>query len=76
MPDEALGEIVLAFVVLAEDDVDDDELREFVGKRLSDFKIPERFQRVDEIPRTGSGKVQRHKLAELADQDESPSISS
>jgi acyl-CoA synthetase (AMP-forming)/AMP-acid ligase II len=76
MPDEALGEIVLAFVVLAEDDVDDDELREFVGKRLSDFKIPERFQRVDEIPRTGSGKVQRQKLAELADQDESPSISS
>jgi acyl-CoA synthetase (AMP-forming)/AMP-acid ligase II len=70
IPDEALGEIVLAFVVPAGDDIDDDELREFVAKRLADYKVPERFVRIDEIPRTGSGKVQRHKLVDLAESQE------
>jgi acyl-CoA synthetase (AMP-forming)/AMP-acid ligase II len=62
IPDEALGEVVLAFVVLSGDDVDDHELREYVAKRLAAYKVPERFERIEAIPRTGSGKVQRHKL--------------
>lgn len=70
IPDEALGEIVLAFVVPAGDDIDDAELREFVAKRLADYKVPERFVRIDEIPRTGSGKVQRHKLVDRAESRE------
>ena len=65
IPDEALGEIALAFVVAAGEPVDEDELREFVGSRLAEFKVPGRFRYVEEIPRTGSGKVIRHKLTEL-----------
>lgn len=66
VPDEALGEIVLAFIVLAGEDIEDDRLREFVGRRLASYKVPARFERIDQIPRTGSGKVQRHKLVETA----------
>jgi len=66
VPDERLGETVLAFVVITKDaEVSDEELRAFAEKRLTAFKVPERFERVDEIPRTGSGKVQRHKLREM-----------
>jgi acyl-CoA synthetase (AMP-forming)/AMP-acid ligase II len=66
VPDERLGETVLAFVVLADGaQVSAEELHAFAGERLTAFKVPERFERVAEIPRTGSGKVQRHKLAEL-----------
>ena len=66
VPDERLGETVLAFVVIAEHaEVSDEELRHFAENRLTAFKVPERFERVDGIPRTGSGKVQRHKLAEM-----------
>jgi acyl-CoA synthetase (AMP-forming)/AMP-acid ligase II len=67
VPDERLGEHVLAFVVIARDAaVSDDDLRGFAEQRLTAFKVPERFERVDQIPRTGSGKIQRHKLAEMA----------
>lgn len=66
VPDEALGEIVLAFVVLAGEDIDDEALHAFAARRLAAFKVPARFERIDPIPRTGSGKVQRHRLAELA----------
>ena len=64
-PDEALGEIVVAFLVInGETDTDDEALRAFLGQRLAQFKLPARFERIDEIPRTGSGKIQRHKLLE------------
>ncbi len=64
-PDEALGEIVVAFIVLDDEaGVDDDALRAFVGQRLARFKVPARFERIGEIPRTGSGKIQRHKLTQ------------
>lgn len=67
VPDEALGEIVVACIVLAGDEVDDEELRAFAEQRLADYKVPARFERVDEIPRTGSGKVQRHKLRAVSE---------
>ncbi|HEU4361817.1 MAG TPA: class I adenylate-forming enzyme family protein [Mycobacterium sp.] len=65
VPDPALGEVVLACIVCAGDDFDENELRMFLGERLSDYKIPARFVCIDEIPRTKSGKVQRHRLRTL-----------
>jgi acyl-CoA synthetase (AMP-forming)/AMP-acid ligase II len=66
-PDEALGEAVAAFVVADERAVEAEELRGFAAKRLAEFKVPSEFRFVEEIPRTGSGKVMRHRLAELLD---------
>jgi rifamycin polyketide synthase module 1/2/3 len=63
-PDEALGEIVVAFVVAQYDSVDVDDLRNFVAERVADFKVPAEFNVVEEIPRTGSGKIMRHRLRE------------
>jgi acyl-CoA synthetase (AMP-forming)/AMP-acid ligase II len=62
-PDEALGEVVVAFVVPRGDDVDADAVKAFVGEHLAGFKVPAEVHAIDAIPRTGSGKVQRHKLA-------------
>jgi acyl-CoA synthetase (AMP-forming)/AMP-acid ligase II len=39
-------------------------LRSWVGERLSQPKIPRKIWLVAEIPRTGSGKVQRGVLTE------------
>jgi rifamycin polyketide synthase module 1/2/3 len=66
-PDEALGEAVAAFVVADEGAVQAEDLRGFAAERLADFKVPCEFHFVEEIPRTGSGKVMRHRLAELLD---------
>jgi long-chain acyl-CoA synthetase len=67
-PDEALGEIVVAFVVDRDGRLELDALRDFLAERLSAFKIPTELHRVEQIPRTGSGKIKRHQLRErLAD---------
>jgi long-chain acyl-CoA synthetase len=66
-PDEALGEAVAAFVVADEGAVQAEDLRGFAAERLAEFKVPSEFYFVEEIPRTGSGKVMRHRLAELLD---------
>jgi acyl-CoA synthetase (AMP-forming)/AMP-acid ligase II len=65
VPDEALGEAVWAFVVPDGGEIDAEELRDFASERLADYKVPERFEPIDEIPRTGSGKIMRHKLAAM-----------
>ncbi len=65
MPHARLGEDVGAAVVLAEGaEVTEVELREFVGKRLADFKVPRKVLFLDEIPKGATGKLQRIGLAE------------
>ena len=36
--------------------------RERLEKVLPSYKLPRRFEAVDDLPRTATGKVQRHKL--------------
>ncbi|MFV9452198.1 class I adenylate-forming enzyme family protein [Rhodococcus sp. NM-2] len=62
-PHDALGEVPIAFVVAATDTgIDEDELRARCATALSYFKVPTEFIAVPAIPRTGSGKIQRHRL--------------
>ena len=60
-----LGEEVAAAVVLREDGAPtEQEIRDFVAERLSDFKVPKRVVVVRELPKTASGKIRRRDLAE------------
>jgi malonyl-CoA/methylmalonyl-CoA synthetase len=59
VPDPVRGEIPVAFVV---GDFDDDVLGRVCREQLASFKVPRRFERVDSIPRTALGKVQKHLL--------------
>ncbi|MQA86965.1 MAG: AMP-binding protein [Streptosporangiales bacterium] len=67
-PHEALGEVpVLAIVCAEEGDARDrliDEVAALCREMLPSFKQPETITAVDAIPRTGSGKVVRHRLKE------------
>jgi len=66
VPDEHWGEAVTAYVVLRPGtDVGPEELRTFTRERLAGFKVPKRFV-FDEIPKTSTGKVQKHVLRERA----------
>jgi len=38
------------------------ELTDLCRGQLADFKLPRRFEYVESIPKTGSGKINRHKL--------------
>ena len=66
VPDDQWGEAVTAYVVLRPGtDVGPEELRTFTRERLAGFKVPKRFV-FDEIPKTSTGKVQKHVLRERA----------
>ena len=58
LPDERLGERVVAAVVLAGDEpITVEELHEHCARSLARYKIPERFLFVDDLPRNAMGKV-------------------
>ncbi|WP_429819260.1 class I adenylate-forming enzyme family protein [Ensifer sp. B1-9] len=65
MPHAMLGEVPVACVVLkASASFDQVALIDHCRARLSAYKVPDRIFVVDEIPRTGSGKILRVKLRE------------
>ncbi len=66
VPHESWGEVGAAFVVLAPGAAADDAaLAAHLEGRLARFKVPRRFHRVEALPRTAYGKVQKHRLREL-----------
>lgn len=66
IPDPQLGQDVAAAVVLRKGSANPSEieLREFLGARLADFKVPKRIVFLDEIPKGPTGKIQRIGLAD------------
>ena len=63
IPDDEAGELPKAFVV-AGDDVTDEEIMEFVAEQVSPQKRVRLVERIDEIPKSASGKILRRVLAE------------
>ena len=67
-PDEVKGNVVKAFIVLAEGHEPSDELADeikgFVRERLSAYAYPRRVEFVDELPKTLTGKIRRIELRE------------
>ncbi|KAF2134987.1 acyl-CoA synthetase/AMP-acid ligase-like protein II [Dothidotthia symphoricarpi CBS 119687] len=68
LPDERYGEVVAAFVVPhegAEGVVSAEEIREWVGVKLSHHLVPKYVFWVDTHPKTASGKIQKFRLREV-----------
>lgn len=65
IPDERWGEQAIALVVLqAGMAAKPGEIIDHVRGELADFKVPRRIDFVDALPRTPSGKIQKHILRE------------
>jgi long-chain acyl-CoA synthetase len=66
-PVPVYGERVVAFVTLRDGaTITEDELKEHVGQRLADIKVPERVLLVSSLPKSAGGKINRRQLKELA----------
>ena len=67
-PDEVRGNVVKAFIVLAEGHEPSDELvkdiQGHVRSRLSAYAYPRRIEFVDDLPKTLTGKIRRIELRE------------
>jgi long-chain acyl-CoA synthetase len=59
-----LGEVPCLFIVAKSDELELNSLMDHCRAHLSSYKIPEATHFVQEIPRTGSGKIMRFKLVE------------
>jgi long-chain acyl-CoA synthetase len=66
LPDDRKGEVPVAAVRIAPGaSFDADALKTWAEERLSDYKAPQQIVAVDELPRTGTNKVQRKELLSL-----------
>jgi malonyl-CoA/methylmalonyl-CoA synthetase len=61
VPDRVRGEVPVAYVVLRHD-TDCEALSASCRAQLASFKVPRAFIKVDTLPRTALGKVQKHLL--------------
>jgi acyl-CoA synthetase (AMP-forming)/AMP-acid ligase II len=52
-------------LVVSKSAVDEPALRGYCQEKLGDLSTPKRFVPVDSIPRSGQGKIERHRLAEM-----------
>jgi fatty-acyl-CoA synthase len=69
VPDEKWGERPLATVVIKEgEQVEVEELRDFLAGRIARWQVPERWAFIDEVPKTSVGKFDKKVLrAKYAD---------
>lgn len=63
VPDNKWGEVGRAFIVLRQDStLDSDAIIDAVSPNLGRYKLPKSIVFVDTLPRTATGKVQKHLL--------------
>ena len=61
-PEGVLGELVKAFIVCKDDNLTDAAIIDALKPKLEVYKLPAAIERIDAIPKTASGKIQRLKL--------------
>jgi fatty-acyl-CoA synthase len=66
VPDDRWGERPLAVVVVRDDHtVEADDLKAHLGQHYAKWQIPDRFEFIQEIPRTATGKFKKTTLREM-----------
>lgn len=67
VPDDKWGEAIKAWIVLHKNvSTTEDDLIAFVKERLAHYKAPRIIEFVDELPKTGSGKIYKKQLRDLS----------
>lgn len=64
IPDEEWGEVIGASLILKEDSIDFENLKEWLGERLPSYEIPRKFIIQKDLPRNVMGKVTKNELKE------------
>lgn len=64
MHDAVMGEVVEAFIVENEP-ISDTEIMDIIRPQLENYKWPRKITRIEAIPKTSSGKIQRLQLRDL-----------
>ncbi|RHW38443.1 long-chain fatty acid--CoA ligase [Lysinibacillus yapensis] len=66
LPDTVLGEISCAVIKLKPGYSEDEaSMKAYIAERVADFKVPDRYVFVEELPMTASGKIMKIELKNL-----------
>jgi fatty-acyl-CoA synthase len=66
LPDERLGEIIVAWIRLRPQQVStEEEIRKFCDGKIAYFKIPQHVRFVEQFPMTVTGKIQKYRIREM-----------
>ncbi|SKA91116.1 fatty-acyl-CoA synthase [Paucidesulfovibrio gracilis DSM 16080] len=69
VPSRKYGEEIGAFIILKDGvDMIPEDVRDFCRGKISRYKIPKYIAFVEEYPMTASGKIQKYKLREMAEE--------
>jgi acyl-CoA synthetase (AMP-forming)/AMP-acid ligase II len=66
VPDQRLGEVGMAFVVVS-DDVSGDDIIGWCRNEMANYKVPRLVELVDELPVNATGKVMKDVLRQRAE---------
>ncbi|TMM56632.1 long-chain fatty acid--CoA ligase [Maribacter algarum] len=65
IPDEEWGEIIGASLILSSDEIDLDELKDWLKDKLPGYKTPRKYIFQEDLPRNVMGKVTKKELQKL-----------
>jgi len=69
VPDKKYGEIVAAFVIPKKGYLlTEEQIRDLAAEKIARYKVPKHIFFVNEYPLTASGKIQKYKLKDIAQQ--------
>jgi acyl-CoA synthetase (AMP-forming)/AMP-acid ligase II len=66
VPDSVLGETGVAFIVASDQSLNPDELRQWCSSLIADYKLPDAFLVVSELPLTSVNKIDKRALQPIA----------
>lgn len=70
LPDELYGEIICACIIKKRDSsLTEEDLRTFMEDHFVKYKLPDRYEFMEEFPTTSSGKISKLMLKELFEQN-------
>lgn len=70
LSDELYGEIICACVIKRKNSfINEESLRTFMEERFVKYKLPDRYEFMDELPTTPSGKISKLLLKEIFEND-------
>lgn len=64
MEDQEWGQVPVAFVVVRDPSITEEEIIQYSSTKLAKYKVPKRVSIVDELPRNASNKLLRRSLKE------------
>ena len=67
---ESKGEQLIAFVILNSKEINEENLRDFLSKTLPYYMMPSKFIKLEQLPITSNGKVDKKKLIQLCNTEE------